>query len=62
MCEILSKVVWKLEKLTTRHISISRALDFLEATTDNINELIVINILRESYNELLVEEQLYKTA
>ncbi|MBF0288993.1 MAG: hypothetical protein HQM14_14340 [SAR324 cluster bacterium] len=62
MCETLSKMVWKLEKLTTRRISISRALDFLEATTDNTDEIIVINILRESYNELLVEEHSYKTA
>lgn len=62
MCEILTKMVHKLEALTTHHISIFQALDLLEATAHNNDEIIVINVMRESFFELLLEEQLQKSA
>lgn len=62
MCEILHKMVRQLETLATHHISISQGLDLLEVTARNNNEIIVVNVMRESFVEVLIEEQSRKTA
>ena len=62
MCEILHQMVWKLEQLATHRISIFQALDLLEATAQQDEELVVINLMRESYCEILLETQLQKSA
>ncbi len=42
----------ELENLTKRNISVERALDLLEASTSDLEELIAINTMRESLLEL----------
>jgi cell division protein FtsX len=46
------KITAELERLTRRRISLERALDLVEASTQNIEELIVINTMRESLQEI----------
>ena len=42
----------ELERLVQFDISVARALDLIEATTDDLNEIIAINTMRESLQEL----------
>lgn len=62
MCEILSQMVCRLEKLVSCPISIFQALDLLEATARGDAEIIVINVMRESYDEILLEAHMRKSA
>ena len=47
----LKQISRKLEALTKSNITLERALDLLEATTQSLEELIAINTLRESLRE-----------
>lgn len=62
MFDTLHKMVRQLETMANRHISISRALDMLEEASQTYDELIVVNVMRESLHELVMEEQLCKSA
>jgi hypothetical protein len=48
----IKKISRQLESLTKCDIKIGRALDILEATTRDLEEVIAINTLRESLCEL----------
>ena len=43
----LKRVSQELETLTQQHISMERALDLLEASTESLEEIVAINLLRE---------------
>ncbi len=47
----LRKVSSQLETMAKNGVSVERALDLLEASTGEIEEIIAINILRESLEE-----------
>lgn len=46
------KVSQELEELVKFDITLERAIDLLEATTQNIEELVVINTIRETLAEM----------
>lgn len=49
--KIVEKVAAELESLTLHNISVERALDLIEASTNDLNEIIAINTMRESLCE-----------
>lgn len=62
MLNTLQKMVVRLETMANQNISISRALDVLETNAHTYDELLVINVMRESFNELVSEKDLCQTA
>ena len=46
----------ELDRLCRKEIPLNKAFDMLENTANNCMDLIVINVMRDSYNELLLEE------
>ncbi|MDH5561535.1 MAG: hypothetical protein OEY59_11860, partial [Deltaproteobacteria bacterium] len=48
----IKKISNEIEYLTKNNIQLLRALDILEASTQDLEEIIVINLLRESYKEI----------
>ena len=46
----------ELDRLSRKEIPLNKAFDMLENTANNCMDLIVINVMRDSYNELLLEE------
>ena len=57
----LKHIVLQLEDLTRQDISIGHGLDMLEASAKTLKDVITINVMRDSYNELLMEEHQCKT-
>ena len=57
----LKHIVLQLEDLTRQDISIGLGLDMLEASAKTLKEVITINVMRDSYNELLMEERQCQT-
>ena len=53
----LKHIVLQLEDLTQQDISIDLGLDLLEASAKTRKDLIMINVMRDSLNEILVEER-----
>ncbi|GIT62843.1 MAG: hypothetical protein Ct9H300mP21_03890 [Pseudomonadota bacterium] len=53
----LKHIVLQLEDLTQQDISIGRGLDLLEASAKTRKDVIMINVMRDSYTEMLVEER-----
>lgn len=53
---VTQKLTRQLEILTQCEISLERALDLLEATTQDLEEIIIINTMRESLAELVSGE------
>ena len=53
----LKHIVLQLEDLTRQDISIGLGLDMLEASAKTLKDVITINVMRDSYNELLMEER-----
>ena len=51
MTRTLRRISIALENLTSQDISIERALDLLEASTQDLEEIIAINTMRESIQE-----------
>ena len=62
MQSVLTRMLRQLEKMTREHISISRAIDLIEERARGSQELLVVNLLRECYQESLSEEPLTKVA
>lgn len=56
MFDTLKRMIRQMETMTAHHISISHAIEILERNTKNYEELIVINVIRESFNEVITEE------
>ena len=57
----LKHIVLQLEDLTRQDISIDVGLDMLESSAKTLKDVITINVMRDSYNELLMEEHQCKT-
>ncbi len=57
----LKHIVSQLEDLTKQDISIDVGLDILESSAKTLKDVITINVMRDSYNELLVEERQCKS-
>ncbi|MDG1487571.1 MAG: hypothetical protein VYD14_03235 [SAR324 cluster bacterium] len=53
----LKHIVLQLEDLTQQDISIDLGLDLLESSAKTRKDLIMINVMRDSLNEILVEER-----
>ena len=47
----------ELDRLCRINISMSQAFDMLENTAKSNMDLIVINVMRDSFNEVLLEER-----
>lgn len=50
--QIVKRISAELAELVHYNISLARALDLMEASTKNLEELIAINTMRESLHEL----------
>ena len=57
----LKHIVSQLEDLTRQDISIDVGLDMLESSAKTLKDVITINVMRDSYNELLIEEHKCQT-
>ena len=57
----LKHIVLQLEDLTQQDISIGVGLDMLESSAKTLKDVITINVMRDSYNELLMEERQCQT-
>ena len=57
----LKHIVLQLEDLTRQDISIDVGLDMLESSAKTLKDVITINVMRDSYNELLMEERQCQT-
>ena len=57
----LKHIVLQLEDLTQQDISIDVGLDMLESSAKTLKDVITINVMRDSYNELLTEERQCQT-
>ena len=57
----LKHIVSQLEDLTRQDISIDVGLDMLESSAKTLKDVITINVMRDSYNELLQEERQCQT-
>ena len=57
----LKHIVLQLEDLTRQDISIDVGLDILESSAKTLKDVITINVMRDSYNELLMEEHQCQT-
>ena len=53
----LKHIVLQLADLTQQDISIGLGLDLLEASAKTRKDVIMINVMRDSYTEMLVEER-----
>ncbi|MED5402417.1 MAG: hypothetical protein VYD61_00975 [SAR324 cluster bacterium] len=53
----LKHIVLQLEDLTQQDISIDLGLDLLESSAKTRKDVIMINVMRDSLNEILVEER-----
>ena len=53
----LKHIVLQLEDLTQQDISIGHGLDLLEASAKTRKDVIMINVMRDSLTEMLVEER-----
>ena len=52
----LRHIVLQLEDLTRQDVSIDTGLDILESSAKTIKDVVLINVMRDSYNEILVED------
>ena len=57
MTSSLKHIVLQLEDLTQQDVSIGLGLDLLEASAKTRKDVIMINVMRDSLNEILMEER-----
>ena len=57
----LKHIVLQLEDLTQQDVSIGQGLDLLEASAKTRKDVIMINVMRDSLNEILIEERQCQT-
>ena len=57
----LKHIVLQLEDLTQQDISIDLGLDLLEASAKTRKDVIMINVMRDSFTEMLVEERQWQS-
>mgnify|MGYP001204819465 CR=1 FL=1 len=53
----IKNIILQLEDLTRQDVSIDMGLDILESSAKNLKDVILINVMRDSWNEVLVEER-----
>ena len=53
----LKHIILQLEDLTRQDVSIDMGLDILESSAKTLKDVVLINVMRDSWNEILVEEQ-----
>ena len=53
----VQKFTQELDRLCRNNIPMSQAFDMLENTAKSNMDLIVINVMRDSFNEVLLEER-----
>lgn len=56
MQSLLKCAIARLEDLSRQNVSISRGLDLIEASAQSCGELVVINVMRDCFQELLQEQ------
>ena len=56
--ETVNEIGRKLERLTRRQVPINRSFDMLERKAHSLEELVVIEVMRESYWESGFRQQL----
>tara|TARA_Y100001970_G_scaffold294006_1_gene445734 strand:+ start:2018 stop:2194 length:177 start_codon:yes stop_codon:yes gene_type:complete len=54
----LRHIVLQLEDLTRQDVSIDMGLDILESSAKTLKDVVLINVMRDSWNEVLDEENL----
>ena len=47
----------ELERLCQSNISINKAFDIMEASACSCWDVVIINVMRDSFHELIIEEQ-----
>jgi len=52
----LRHIVLQLEDLTRQDVSIDMGLDILESSAKTLKDVVLINVMRDSWNEIVVEE------
>jgi len=52
----LRHIVLQLEDLTQQDVSIDVGLDILESSAKTLKDVVLINVMRDSWNEILVED------
>ena len=52
----LKHIVLQLEDLTRQDVSIDMGLDILESSAKTLKDVVLINVMRDSWNEIVVEE------
>ena len=57
MDSALKHIILQLEDLTQQDISIGMGLDLLESSAKTRRDLIMINVMRDSFHEVLDEER-----
>ena len=50
-------IVLQLEDLTRQDVSIDMGLDILESSAKTLKDVVLINVMRDSWNEIVVEEK-----
>ena len=53
----LRHIVLQLEDLTRQDVSIDMGLDILESSAKTVKDVVLINVMRDSYTEMLFEER-----
>lgn len=54
--EIIERLSHDLAFMAQEHITLARGLDLLEGSARTSEELIAVNVMRESLNEVIVDE------
>jgi len=52
----LRHIVLQLDDLTRQDVSIDMGLDILESSAKTLKDVVLINVMRDSWNEIVVEE------
>ena len=53
----LKHIILQLEDLTRQDVSIDMGLDILESSAKTVKDVVLINVMRDSYTEMLFEER-----
>ena len=56
MSSSIRHIVLQLEDLTRQDVSIDMGLDILESSAKTLKDVVLINVMRDSWNEIVVEE------
>ena len=57
MKTLIKKYSSELERLCQTNISINKAFDIMEASAKSSWDVVIINVMRDSFHELIIEEK-----